>query len=173
VTFGVQSIPRGRDVREAVPQVGVALADYAVASSIDDDPVPGVAVLLEPHCSYAIEGYLLYATDATAEIRAQLTAPQFAVGFWGRVSLSPLAAGNPGAARGGAVRWRQELFDQPHCTLGGAGAAVPLTALLIGSISTGAFGGALQLCVSQSVSTAAITTVYLGSWIAATKIEED
>lgn len=175
MTFTAQTFPRGRDVREAFPQVGACLADVTFQSTIDIEPVPGMSVILEPHCSYLFTGYVGYRATAGVGLRLRLDAPRLSTGQWG-IHGYPLSGGggSPLVMTGETVGWLQEtLASGDEFLLGGLGVGNPLWARLEGSVQVAGIGGALQLGATQAVATATVSVVSALSWIEAVKIGEN
>jgi hypothetical protein len=169
VAFAANSTPRGRDLRESLPQFGVCLQDYTIQSSIDVEPIPGLSVILEPHCSYAFSCYLAYLANTAADLRIQIDSPDLAAGSWAVQALTYL---DTNKITGEFVSWLQEGPNPAGSQFLASGSASPLWERITGTCSTGGYGGTLQLSAAQRVSTAAATTVAAYSWLEVTKIEE-
>ena len=175
MTFEVSSIPRGRQLREAFPLIGVCAQDYTWQSTVDFEPIPGMAVLLEPHCAYAITAYLSYSSDTAADLWVRLDRPTLSAGQWGINGLPSAATGSVGSGTADTAQWLQEgtFSGVPDSyRLAGIGTSTPAVARLSGFCATASYGGALQLVGAQYVSTASVTTLHALSWLEVVKIDE-
>jgi hypothetical protein len=168
--FFASSTPRGRDVREAWPYGGACLNDVVIQSQVDFEPVPGMSAILEPHCSYTIEGYLAYTCPDAADMKVRIDAPPLVLGRWTVIAPPFNATTTTAALTTGFVAWAQEDLDPPIRSVGGVGA--PVGGRLLGHIDVAGYGGAIQLGIGQLFSTASPTTVHAGSWLLVTKILE-
>lgn len=103
---------------------------------------------LETSSTYAFELYVLYSSDASADIKFSFTGPAGSAGYF--------------STHGGTAAY---VIGTDINTQATSGAASIMAKSFIGAIATGLTGGSLTFEWAQNAAVAVDTTVYAGSWL--------
>lgn len=161
---------RAAQIRDQIPQVGVALGSTEITNTVNLEPVPGCMVVAHPRTHYALDGVVFYAAGSTPGITWALNAPLTALG--GFTLLGPDNTVTDSVGSIDAARTDSLGADD---LLVGAGSSVSSgyqAAMIRGRVLTGTQGGTVQLMFTQTTANAAIVAVHAGSWIRLTKVRD-
>jgi hypothetical protein len=156
-------------IRQKLAAFGYVRADIGFQADLYSDAA-GLAVLLEPHSRYAIDGYIAYESSTSTDIKFTMSGPEGCSGHWTAFPVSQAAAAG-GIGDLEALR----LDDFTDAEQQGAAGSTTTPAMLCvphGYIVTNLYGGALQVRFAQVTTTAAATKVRAGSWLRATLINQ-
>ena len=130
-------------------------------TSLHDDG--DLAVALTPNAIYTCTLFLVWSSDAAADLKVAWTAPGDATVVW-----SPDAFGT--AATSSTSAPKQSVAGTDPVALGGVGTGTKLAMAATGIVRTGATGGPLRLRWAQNSARSLPTTVYRDSFLQLTRM---
>lgn len=163
---------RVSELAESIPLFCRQLTAQTVNNSATFVDVTGLTIALKANRVYAIDGYLAYSSNTTADIKFRLIGPTGCSGAWGLYSIaSGSADGGSGSVNG---------FRLTDYTTGGGGFAASgnntpngnMSCPPRGFIQTGVNAGTLKLQFAQSTANGSDTTVAAGSWLRVAELAE-
>lgn len=126
---------------------------------------PHLTAAVDASATYAVEAFIVYTSQSTADWRAGYSAPTGSSMLWTPDSVSSGESGNASAS----TTDRRGVALGTVVSHGGAG-GVSVIARHVGTLTTGTSPGSLTLTWSQTAAEASDTTVYAGSWLRLTRI---
>jgi chitosanase len=146
-------------LRDSLFATGFLTSDAVLSSSVAPIEAPGLAVPLEPHSFYAIDGYM--AVNATTATKFGLDVPPGATGSWGMLGVYDTA--NIGVMFAARIRFGFEHYTSL------SGAVTGSAGVIHGYVAT-VPGGALRVLFSQLNSDPSQTAIKTGSWLRVSKL---
>lgn len=151
--------------------VGRSTADQTVNASTTLVNATSMSVAVAASSNYLIDGWLMYASDTTPDIKFAFTYPAAATLSWsGSGYWTNIASGGPAGATGGEVNLNARNRSATAISAGGIGAGTAAGMVIRGLLIVGGTAGTLQLQFAQEVSNASDTKLLRDSWISARKV---
>lgn len=141
-----------------------ATADSTVNNTASFANAAGLSVPMAASAKYAIEAWVVYASNATANIKFLPSVPAGATGFWS--TFGPYFAN---ASRIGDVD--TGLTDlASNLAASGDNSGAQASCRMVATVTTAAAAGNFQLRFAQNTANGSNTTVKAASWIRATRV---
>lgn len=161
---------RASELDDRLAVFGRVLADVSVTNSTTLVNAAGLAVAMQANSIYAMDGYIAYTCNGTADVKFAISVPTGTVGSWG---LYAVAVGSTGG-EGDISAARLDAFgDSSLVTAGGNSVGTgAMSCLPRGLITTAATAGSLQVRFAQNTANATPTKIEAGSWLRLVRIGE-
>jgi hypothetical protein len=172
MAFSAGQVITAGDLNDLISGVFLA-ADQTVNTSTTLVNATGMAFSLSANATYAIDGWLRWTSNPTADIKFGWSSPASSDGWW---SLNgPYVTGSPAVGGRERVNYADTSTVAITSALSAAGddestGTIDISARLGGYITTST-AGTLQLQFAQNTSDASDTILGEGSWLRVTRLD--
>lgn len=154
---------RASELNSALPLFGLVTVASSKTSNTTMGDITGMSVTVSANTLYAMDGYIAYVSNATADLKIAITVPASTTGHW---ALNSVVTGSTGG-QGDLNAIRLDAFgDASTITAGGSDAGSSTVACApCGYIAVAATAGTLQFRFAQNTSNGTATQIIAGSWV--------
>lgn len=168
--FAAADVADAQTLRDrCFPPCGYTVADQTVNNTTTLRPASGLEVYCEGNTQYALNGYIAYTTNTTADIAISVSTPFGDVNSTDQGAFSPVSVAASSSNPGNIDTAFQTGFNGTALH-GGSGHATLIMTFRPTAWFTATSPGLLQILFAQAVADASNTTIKAGSWIQIKKI---